>query len=261
MAGEGNFEWTFAVDSLDGPGDSRIDRLYDQLDAAVDSHAGLTLVTVTAEGATAVDAARGAIRVLVDSGFVVTRSHPDLATRPEISERAAVSRQAVSHWLNGKRHSEPFPPPFNATGGGVWLWSDVDAWLARNVKDVSGGLRYPTFNDHVLIDVSLRTWRGATGPSVPYAMPLPTQKAIMDAAWPSYGGGLVQSFDLGTTGQWLAIGGVLLAESGHDSMLHPAAGITQVLMYWNGRETIGRRGEENAQTAAASTDAIRLGVS
>jgi hypothetical protein len=155
MPAEGIFEWTFVVEALSGPGDDRIDLLYERLDAAVGSHAGLTLVTATVPGVTAVDAAQVAIRVMVDSGFVVMRSHPDLVTRPEVSDRAAVSRQAVSHWLNGKRHSEPFPPPVNAAGGGVWLWSDVSSWLVRNVKDVSDGLGHPTLNDHALVDLFL----------------------------------------------------------------------------------------------------------
>jgi hypothetical protein len=157
MAGAGNFEWVFAVDPLDGPGDERIDRAYEVMDATVGSHGGLTTITVTAQGWSAASAGLSAASVLSDSGFVVARSHPDLVTRSDISERADVSRQAVTNWVNGVRHrSQPFPAPVYAVSGGVWLWGDVSAWLARNAgKDVADGLNYPTITDHIMVDASL----------------------------------------------------------------------------------------------------------
>lgn len=151
------FEWTFVVDAIQGPGDERIDRLFERADASVASHGGVPLVTVVSEGGpTAVEAAQTAVRVIVISGFDVKRSHRDLVSRADIADRAGVTRQAVTHWLGGKRRDdEPFPQPVNLVGGGAWLWSDVNGWLARNVNDVSDGLTYPTLEDHTIVDYEI----------------------------------------------------------------------------------------------------------
>lgn len=153
----GSFEWIFVVDPLDGPDDERIDRMYEVIDGTVGSHGGLTLIDVTAQGRTATDAGLLAAKLLSDSGFVVARSHPDLVTRSDISERAAVTRQAVTNWVNGERHrSEPFPTPIYAVSGGVWLWGDVHEWLVRNVHiDGSDGSNYPNIGDHIMVDAAL----------------------------------------------------------------------------------------------------------
>lgn len=113
MTDNQNFEWSFIVSSVDGPGDERIDRLDKRADAFVSSHGDLTKVTVTSEGGpTAVEAAHTALRHLRDSGFEVVRTSPDYVSRSDIAERAGVTRQAVTHWFGGKRREEnKFPHP------------------------------------------------------------------------------------------------------------------------------------------------------
>lgn len=53
----------------------------------------------------------------------------DLVGVAEIAERAKVKRQTVRLWLI--RHDD-FPPPVaKLVAANVWLWPDVEAWLAK----------------------------------------------------------------------------------------------------------------------------------
>lgn len=155
MAGDVKFEWTFVVSPLDGPGDERIDSLYDKVDAFVASEGGLTLATIATAAWSAVQSARSAISALFSSGFEVERTYPDMVTRSEIAERANVSRQAVTLWVTGKRQAA-FPVPVSLAGSGIWLWSDVSRWLVENLRDFStDGVGYPSLRDHLQVDYEL----------------------------------------------------------------------------------------------------------
>lgn len=57
---------------------------------------------------------------------------PDLVTMPEIAERAGLTRQAVSHYVRGKRGPGDFPAclsPWSKIR--VWDWHSVNSWLHR----------------------------------------------------------------------------------------------------------------------------------
>lgn len=55
---------------------------------------------------------------------------PDLVTMPEIAERAGLTRQAVSHYVNGARGPGDFPACLNPWSKiRVWDWYSVNAWL------------------------------------------------------------------------------------------------------------------------------------
>lgn len=154
------FELIFVTPDLSGPGDPRIEQIENHLDVVVESHSGLTLTTVTVEGADAISAALNAAAVLTGCGLTPTRSYPDLVTRQDIADRAEVSRQAVGNWVRGERQqSDPFPVPANLVGGGVWLWGDVVAWL-RNHDYETDDLAFPTLEEHSRIDALLRTPTG-----------------------------------------------------------------------------------------------------
>lgn len=149
------FELIFVTPDLAGPGDDRVAMVEEHLDVVVESHSGLTLATVTAEGADAVTAALSAAAVLSACGLSPVRSYPDMVTRQDIADRADVSRQAVGNWVRGERmQSDPFPTPVNLVGGGVWLWGDVVAWLRRHGHDIED-LKFPSIAEHARIDTAL----------------------------------------------------------------------------------------------------------
>lgn len=61
----------------------------------------------------------------------IVRIEPDpLVSASDIAERAAITRQAVSLYVNSKR-GEGFPPPFAWVSGSrpLWKWSEVAVWL------------------------------------------------------------------------------------------------------------------------------------
>lgn len=149
------FELIFVIPEVSGPGDARIAEVEEHLDIVVESHSGLTLATVTSEGADALTAALGAAAVLTSCGLTVMRSYPDLVTRQDVADRAEVSRQAVGNWVRGDRmQSDPFPAPVNLAGGGAWLWGDVVAWLRRHDYEIDA-IGFPSMDDHARIDAAL----------------------------------------------------------------------------------------------------------
>jgi predicted DNA-binding transcriptional regulator AlpA len=53
----------------------------------------------------------------------------DLVGPIEIAQRAGVKRDTVEKWR--VRHAGTFPAPIvRLAAGPVWLWRDVEAWLA-----------------------------------------------------------------------------------------------------------------------------------
>ncbi|MCA1677223.1 MAG: hypothetical protein LC799_35285, partial [Actinobacteria bacterium] len=62
------YEWIFVVDEL---ADDIVDTIYETWDALVSRHGGLTLLTVTAEGGTAVEAAKAIVTQLQREGQLV----------------------------------------------------------------------------------------------------------------------------------------------------------------------------------------------
>lgn len=144
-------EWIFVVDDL---ADETVDAIYETCDALVSRHGGLTLLTVTAEGATAVDAAKNIIARLQQERRLVRvqRAYEDLVTKVDIASRCNTTPQAVGQWVRGKRLREhPFPGCFNLTAGGIWLWGDVNNWLRQTDKP-SDDIEHPHREDYVSIN-------------------------------------------------------------------------------------------------------------
>jgi len=127
------------------------DAIYGAYDALAGSHTGSTRLTVTAEGATATEAALGLLGFLRSIDVRPIRFCEDFVTRADIAERAGVSRQAVGLWVRGERKSA-FPESYSPVAGGIWLFGEVDCWLRANVSGYVGDdLSYPTRADHIAL--------------------------------------------------------------------------------------------------------------
>ncbi|MDO5502431.1 MAG: hypothetical protein Q4G67_04565 [Actinomycetia bacterium] len=124
------YEFTFVSEPLTEAVEGR---LAQELGAFVGGHGATTLITVSAEGDDALAVGMSLVHELRGRGVVVHRVYHDLVTRSQIAERAHVSRQAVGLWTRGERLAggPPFPEPFGLAGGGLWMWSDVNAWLTE----------------------------------------------------------------------------------------------------------------------------------
>lgn len=140
------------------PSEGDIEALYAAEDALVSTHGRSTVVTITAEDASAFAAAHAGMVRLRRHGLEPLRLYEDLVTRAEIARRADVTPQAVGQWIRGERQqgsTPPFPEPHNYAGGSVelWLWGDVNTWLAH--LDRSDGLSHPSHADYVLVNQRL----------------------------------------------------------------------------------------------------------
>lgn len=147
------YEWIFVVGDL---ADDAVDAIYQIRDALVSRHGGLTLLTVTAEGDTPVEAAKSVIAQLqLDRRLIrVQRAYEDLVTKVDIAGRCNTTPQAVGQWARGKRlRSSPFPGLFSLTAGGIWLWGEVNDWLRQTGKP-NDDIEYPHREDYV----SLNHW-------------------------------------------------------------------------------------------------------
>ncbi|MGW6424208.1 helix-turn-helix transcriptional regulator [Nocardia sp. NPDC055053] len=154
-----DFEFMFVVEGIVDAFDPKIGLVEARLDCIVERHSGLTLMTVTAAAASAFAAGVHAVQVLESVGITVLRTYADLVTRQDIADRAEVTRQAVGNWVRGERcGTQPFPLPTNLAAGGLWLWRDVNEWLA------SRGLRHDSTNKPTLGTLGqLDTWLSVAG--------------------------------------------------------------------------------------------------
>lgn len=128
------------------------DQVVDATEAIIAEHFGVTTATVLVVAPDAVSAARVAIEDLSRAGAAPTRLVDDLVSRSQIAERAGVTRQAVTNWVNGSRHAgADFPKPFVLAGGGLWRWDEVlDALRVMGVA-VDDDAAYPTRRESQLI--------------------------------------------------------------------------------------------------------------
>ncbi|HET7328603.1 MAG TPA: hypothetical protein VFJ14_15100, partial [Nocardioidaceae bacterium] len=108
------------------------------------------------KGADAVEAAQFLVGRLESIGVVVERACEDLVTRGSIASRADVTPQAVGLWVRGERYKEdPFPEPYVLLVGGLWLWADVNAWLARHGQKHDSEIEHLGARDITLINAWL----------------------------------------------------------------------------------------------------------
>lgn len=152
-------EWIFVVDEI---ADDAVDAVYETCDALVSRHGGLTLLTVTTEGGTAIEAAKATIVALQQERQLikVQRAYEDFVTKADIASRCHTTPQAVGQWVRGKRLRDfPFPECFSLTAGGIWLWSEVNDWLCRTGKS-GDDIEYPGRGDYISINHWIREERG-----------------------------------------------------------------------------------------------------
>lgn len=153
------YEFRFVVAGVTVDDDWAVDLLEDHLDAMLFRGGGVDLLDISFEGLGAVDAAICAARAV--EGHVaelkVVRLDRDLVGIPEIADRAEVSRQNVHQWIKGERRSAtPFPQPEGTAGRAqIWLWTEVNSWLAQIAKD--DGCNYPSRADMADIDAALHS--------------------------------------------------------------------------------------------------------
>ncbi len=140
-----DYELTFELDELD---EALEDRIYEAFDAVIAVHGSTTLMTCTARGGGVVAAAKDTVAELDGMGVVARRLYEDLVGRAQIAERAGVTPQAVGLWVRGERQAQsPFPAPYHVAAGGLWLWADVNAWLATQGK--GDGFAHPQRADYL----------------------------------------------------------------------------------------------------------------
>jgi predicted XRE-type DNA-binding protein len=140
-----SYELTFHVAEIPA---NLADDLLDRFDCVIgEDHGGQPYITITADGADCVSAAKAMTTQLQLLGMIVQRLEEDLANRNEIAERLGVTRQAVSNWVRGQRGSD-FPAPTNDVAGGVWLWGDVARWAETHGSYDTNGMNYPFRADY-----------------------------------------------------------------------------------------------------------------
>lgn len=123
------YEFMFVID----PVKDDLERvLVEEFEGFVGGHGRTTILTVSFNGTDAVATAQAAITELRQRGVRVQRVYDDLVTRGQIAERTNVTRQAVGLWVRGARQTgRAFPEPFVLSGGGLWRWDEVNAWLGQ----------------------------------------------------------------------------------------------------------------------------------
>lgn len=185
------FELIFVTDEVD---DDQADELTTAVDAFIGGHGGVTLVTITAAGESAIKAAHTAVQVLREYGIRPVRLYDDLVTRNQIAQRIGKTGQAVGYWTRGER-KHGFPMPYILEAGGLWRWQEVNEWLSAHDDQYAGysdGLSYPTAAEVDEINAWLRfdasTWTplgvldAAEVPAVP-RVPHPHSSFHVDSAF------------------------------------------------------------------------------
>jgi hypothetical protein len=143
------YELTFELPSIT---EAVEDQIVDATEATIAEHFGVSTATVLIAAPDAVSAAREVIEELSRAGAVPMRLVDDLVSRSQIAERAGVTRQAVTNWVNGSRQAgTDFPKPFVLTSGGLWRWDEVLYALRAMGLAVDDDATYPTRRESQLI--------------------------------------------------------------------------------------------------------------
>ena len=149
-----SYELSFELPALNEEAE---DLVAGQFDSVIAVHAGVTTVTLTADGDDCVSAAIAAINTLRTLGAEPTRLVDDVISRSEIARRMNVTPQSVGQWIRGERHAEsPFPSPYILTEGGLWLWGEIVLALVNRGVEVEE-MAYPSRRDIQLIGGVLAT--------------------------------------------------------------------------------------------------------
>ena len=99
----------------------------------------------------AAEAVMDAVQDLLPDAVPV-QAHRDLVNTTDIGDRVGVTREAVRHWVAGKRGPGDFPHPVGSPSDSkVWEWSAVHAWL-RHHMGIWDGLEMPSHAEYGLID-------------------------------------------------------------------------------------------------------------
>ncbi|MBX6168987.1 MAG: hypothetical protein IRY84_15285 [Thermobispora bispora] len=151
------YEFRFVVAGVSVDDVEAVEKLDRELDAMLFRGGGVDLLDIAAHGSDALEAAMEAARAATQliPGLNILRLHRDLVGIPEIAERVGVTRQNVHQWVSGQRRSElPFPPPEGTAGRSqIWLWSEVNEWLAQH--GLSDGVNRPSRSEMADIDSAL----------------------------------------------------------------------------------------------------------
>jgi transcriptional regulator with XRE-family HTH domain len=160
---EREYELTFEVSQLS---EAVEDQVVDATAATVGVFRGSTLVTLSTHGASALVAATNARLAIENAGASVVRCVEDLVTLRDIAGRLGVTPQAVGNWARGERQgSVTFPHPYVFAGGGLWLWTEVLAWVRTTspkiALGVDEGLTHPSRADLAAINGQIESARRA----------------------------------------------------------------------------------------------------
>jgi predicted DNA-binding transcriptional regulator AlpA len=157
MDGQLEYEFVFVVDGVSTDDDKAVSIIIDSVDGLLSWNRGLHRLTVSGEGADAMDALQRLLHRLSPTlpGLRILRLDPDLVGVSDIAERTGHSRQNVQQWVAGERNADrAFPPPEGTAGRSlVWRWADINDWLKPLGFD-DQTIR-PTREESVLIDLAL----------------------------------------------------------------------------------------------------------
>ncbi len=177
------YELIFETDPIDEHLQDTID---EHFDALISGHGASYFVTLSAEGRDSREAALTSAGTLTRLGVHVRRLSEDLVTRSDIAERVGKTPQAVGNWVRGERQAaDPFPAPYNYVAGGVWLWGEVNEWLART-HGPADDIAYPTRDDYSAVNYVL-TARASEWTGLEWGF---ATKAYLSWAWPQATTGL-----------------------------------------------------------------------
>ncbi|MFC4493883.1 helix-turn-helix transcriptional regulator [Streptomyces ovatisporus] len=158
-----DYEFLFVVEGVSAESDLDSGVVFDEFDGLLASHRGRQLLTLSGDGAGAVDAAhRLSVRLRRALPAVrLLRLDPDLVGVADIAERTGRSRQNVLQWIKGERRSHPpFPEPEGTAGRSlVWRWGEVNAWL--RALGEGDDVHVPLREEALAIDVMLPQWQKA----------------------------------------------------------------------------------------------------
>jgi hypothetical protein len=137
VAVERIFEFTLILD-VDDLTDEMADRLYKAGcdDASLARSGGKTKAMFDRAASSYLDAVTSAVRDVRSAGYQVARVEADeMVTQADIARKVGKTRQAVNLYIAGTRGPGGFPSPETRASGvnSLWRWSEVAAWLKRNM--------------------------------------------------------------------------------------------------------------------------------